>query len=244
MARGLKWRVCAALAAVSAVWFIGLTSAGAEPPMPVADGHAVNGLCLVCHGQELTVRASVGQERTIDAVELKAFNAAAHKGLECVDCHPVQSALPHLKPEGLGRLGATDPVACQECHPDAYEGYRDGPHGTMAKLGDDRAPACGDCHGNPHYVQLVRQWTEDDRAAACAQCHSGANTSFVEASLGHKPPSAGFLSTPYFAGLFLMILTAATLAFGIIHVELEMLRWLVRWWRSHSARTAGDGHRS
>ncbi len=241
MAPALRWRIWFALVAVSAASFIGLASAGAEPSTPATGAHTPNGLCLACHGQELIVRASVGQERTISAVEPKAFGASAHKGLECVDCHLVQSALPHPKPDSLGRPGAADPVACQECHPDAYEGFRDGPHGTMAKLGDDRAPACGDCHGNPHYIQLVRQWTEDDRAAACAQCHSGATPSFVEASLGHKPPSANFLSTPYFAGLFLMTLTAATLAFGIIHVELEMLRWLVRWWRSRFVRTVGDG---
>lgn len=230
--------------AVSAGWLIGLASAGAEPPAPAADGHAPNGLCLVCHGQELTVGASTAQQRTIDAVERQAFDASAHKRVECVDCHPVQSALPHPKPEALGLPGAGDAVACPECHSDAYEGYRDGPHGTMAKLGDDRAPACGDCHGNAHYVRLVQQWTEDDRAAACAQCHSGATRSFVEASLGHKAPSAGFLSTPYFAGLFLMILTAATLAFGIIHVELSLLRWFSRWRGTHSARTAGDDDRS
>jgi hypothetical protein len=44
----------------------------------------------------------------------------------------------------------------------------------------------------------------------------------------------------------LKILTAATLAFGIVHVELEMLRWLThrlpRWRGTHSAKDADNDH--
>ncbi len=243
MNRSLSWRIFAAVAAVTAAWFIGLTSAGADPMPPPVDAHPENGLCLACHGGKLTVEASTDQQRTIEAIELHAFDASAHEGMECVECHPAQSALPHAQREGLGLLTASDAVACQECHSDAHEGYLDSPHGTMAKLGDDRAPTCGDCHGDVHYLPLLQQWTAHDRAEACANCHSGATSSFLDAAPLHKAVSPGFLSTAYVAGIFLMILTATTLAFGIIHVELEMLRWLIR--RLTGMRgtgTTGDGH--
>jgi hypothetical protein len=115
----------------------------------------------------------------------------------------------------------------------------------MAKLSDERAPTCSDCHGDAHYLSLVREWKESDRAEACASCHSGATPTFLDAAPLHQSVSPGFLSTAYVAGLFLMVLTAATLAFGIIHVELEMLRWFVHWLGHGRGRGAtGGGHAS
>lgn len=241
MERSLKWRISAAVATATAAWFIGLTSAAADPPPPVDYGHPENGLCLACHAEELTVEAGAGQLRTIDSVDQKTFEALAHKGVECVECHSVQSALPHDKQDGPGLLKASDVAACQECHSEAHEGYLDSPHGTMVKLGDARAPACGECHGDAHYLSALDEWTANDRAEACAECHSGANSKFLDAAPLHKAVSPGFLSTAYVAGIFLMILTATTLAFGIIHVELEMLRWFVHR-LTGGAGTTGNGH--
>lgn len=245
MGRSLVWRICAVAAAVTAAWFIGLASAAADPPTPVTaiDGHPTNGLCLACHAQKLTTGASADHQRTIDPVEEKAFEASAHTGMECAECHPAQSALPHESRSELGLLNASNAVACENCHSDAHEGYLESPHGTMAKLGDDRAPTCSDCHGNAHYLSLVKEWTAHDRADACANCHQGATTSFLDAAPLHKSASLGFLSAAYVAGIFLMILTSMTLAFGIIHVELEMLRWFVhRLAGRRGAGTTGDGH--
>ena len=237
MERVLTWRLCAALAAVTAGMFIGLASVDADPPAPAVEGRVPNGLCLECHDQKVTVGAGTQQRRTLDSVNPQAFGASAHKGMECVECHPAQSALPHVRPERPGLVTASLSVACGECHKEAYTGYLEGPHGPMAELGDARGPDCGNCHGKAHYLPLVQQWKETDRAAACANCHSGATRSFLGAAPGHQAASSGFLSTPYFAGLFLMILTAGTLAFGIIHVELEMLSWLVH----RFARGRGTG---
>lgn len=219
----LKWRISVALAAVATAWLIGLTSAGADPPPPAEGGRAQNALCLSCHDHKLTVGANTSQERTVDSVQRQGFDSSAHKGMACVDCHAAESALPHVQREGPGLPNASGALACRECHSDAYEGFMDGHHGTMVNLGDDRAPTCSDCHGNTHYLPFVQQWTVNDRAEACAECHSGATTSFLNAAPGHKSASSGFLSTPYFAGILLTVLTTATLAFGIIHVELEML---------------------
>jgi hypothetical protein len=240
----LKWRIWVAFAAVAAGWLIGLAPAGADPPLPVT-GRVENGLCLSCHDQELAVGANTGPEQTVSSVEQQKFESSAHKGMACIECHAAESALPHTQREGRAVLNAGGAAACRECHGEAYEGFMDGHHGTMLKLGDDRAPTCSDCHGDAHYLPLVQQWTKDDQAAACADCHSGANTTFLSAAPGHKEASSGFLSTSYFAGLFLMVLTTATLAFGIIHVELEMLRWFVhRLSRARGARKTGHGHTS
>lgn len=231
------WRLCTALAAVTAGLSIGLASVSADPPTPAIDGHVTNGLCLECHDQKLTVGAGTGQQRSLDSVELPAFSASAHKGVRCVECHPTQSALPHLRPERPGVVDTTVSVACKKCHSEAYEGFLEGPHGPMAELGDTRGPDCADCHGKAHYLTLVQQWKATDRAAACANCHSGATSSFLGAAPSHTPAASDSLSIPHVAGLFLMTLTAGTLAFGIIHVELEMLSWLVH----RFARGRGTG---
>ena len=68
----------------------------------------------------------------------------------------------------------------------------------------------------------------------------GAGTSFLKA-LSHQAPSPSHLPLEYFAGRFLTVLAASSLAFGIIHVELDLLRWLVRRWRHGSAPGAIAG---
>lgn len=237
-----RWRwVCSVLVAVAGGWFAGLPSAAADPPTPVGYDHPPNGLCLICHSQPgLTAKVGEGQERPIDNVDPQALEASAHGGVECSACHPAQRALPHLEPGTQGQVDAGDSVACSECHADANESYLNSVHGTMVKLGDARAPACADCHGAAHDVQPTEEWTDHERAQACADCHEGASTSFLEA-VSHETPSPGFHPLAYFAGRFLIILTAAVLAFGIIHVELDMLRWFVHWWRTHSGRSGyGD----
>jgi hypothetical protein len=227
MDQGLKGRICVALAAVAAGMFIGIASVNADPSPPPIDSRVPNGLCLKCHDQKVTAGAGTRQQRTLDPVEIQAFGASAHNGMQCVECHPGQSALPHARQERPGLLNASVSVACAECHRDAYDGYLESPHGTMAKLGYIKGPDCTDCHGKEHSIALVQQWTEKDRLEACANCHSGATNGFLGAIPGHGAASSGFLPTTYFAGIFLMILTTVTLGFGIVHVELETLSWLI-----------------
>ena len=114
-------------------------------------------------------------------------------------------------------------------------------HGTMVELGDARAPGCADCHGDSHKIRTAEEWTDSDRAQACAQCHSGATPGFTKA-LSHEEPSPDSLAASYFAGRFLIILTSAVLAFGIIHVELQVLRWLAQKRGSASRRSRTHGH--
>lgn len=242
MARRLGWGICLAVILVSVGWFALPLKAAADPPGPAQRVEPPNSLCLICHGQDgLTSRGEDGRERSIDAVEAKAFAASAHGEVACAKCHRGQSRLPHPDWRAVGSADLADAVACQECHEDAAEAYMRSAHGTMVELGDARAPGCADCHGDSHYIRPIAQWTESQRAQACAECHSGATVSFTKA-LRHDPPSPNSLAASYFAGRFLIILTAAVLAFGIIHVELQVLRWLAqkRGSVSRRPRTHGD----
>lgn len=241
MARGGRWWIGPALAAVAVGWCVSPPSAAAGPPLPVRDERPPNGLCLICHSQPgLTAKVGEEQERPIAAVDPQVFEASAHGSEDCVACHAVQSALPHPRLGAQEQRDTREATACLKCHGDAYEGYLDSLHGTMVKLDDARAPACADCHGNAHEVQPIQEWTAHERAQACAGCHPGASTSFLEVP-SHEEPSPHFLPSAYFAERFLVILTATVLAFAVIHVELDMLRWFVRWRQTHSGRITDDG---
>jgi hypothetical protein len=242
VARKTRWQLLAGLAALTAGLFIGIGSASADPRPPEVEVEGRNGLCFACHDEELLVEEDGQEARTVDSVRASGFDASAHREVTCVECHGSQSVLPHKNREELAALGRTAAASCRDCHEKAYDGFMGGHHGTMIKLRDAWGPECSECHGSPHYLPLVAQWSKEDRAAACAECHDGATTTFLDAAPGHTEAHAGFFSTPYFAGLFLMVLTVITLAFGIIHVELEMLRWLAeRFTGKRGARTASDG---
>jgi hypothetical protein len=229
-ARGRLW-ICGSAVALAVVLFGRTPVASADPTPPAIGDHVPNGLCLMCHGKPGLTTTMDGQTRTIEPVDQAAFAASAHGGKTCVACHADQSSLPHLLPGST--VGYQRATACQECHREAYDGYLESPHGTMAELRDSSGPTCASCHGNVHAVRPVKEWSDQDRAKVCAGCHSGAGTGFLQA-LSHQAPSPSFLPTVYFAGRFLVILASASLAFGIIHVELDLLRWLVRRWRAGS----------
>lgn len=202
-----------------------LTSAADMAPRPTSPG---NDLCLACHANE-GVAMKVGEaEQPLAPIPAHAFASSAHSGLACVKCHPGQAAVPHAalavtREQPLAAV--VDAMAvCSECHREAHEGYLDSVHGTVSKLKDKRAPGCADCH-SAHSVEPVKEWSSDERAQACARCHEGADATFARASTGHREPSPSWFAPSYFAGRFLVVLMACVLAFGTLHVELDVLRW-------------------
>jgi hypothetical protein len=226
---------CAAALAVAIWWLAGAGLARADAPPPDGVDPVPNGLCFMCHGQAGLTTGPNGEGSAIAPIDQTTFANSVHGAQACVSCHFDQSELPHLALAPVGT--AVTAADCATCHKEAAEGYLESPHGTMADLKDSNGPTCESCHGNIHTIKPVAQWTTDERAAVCANCHGGAGTGFLKA-LSHKAPSPSSLPFVYFAGRFLTLLAASSLAFGIIHVELDLLRWLVRRWRHVSA---GEG---
>jgi len=240
MARQAGWGISLVVILVAAGWLLSPVKAGADPPGPAVQ--PPNSLCLICHGQEGVTSTGIdGHERPVNAVEAEPFAASAHGELTCAKCHPGQAPLPHPDWKAVGPAELASPVACQECHEEAFEAYMRSVHGTLVELGDTRGPECGDCHGDSHKVRPAKEWADSDRAQACAECHSGATPGFTKA-LSHEEPSPDSLAASYFAGRFLIILTSGVLAFGIIHVELQVLRWLAQKRGSASRRSRTNGH--
>jgi hypothetical protein len=64
-------------------------------------------------------------------------------------------------------------------------------------------------------------------ADVCAKCHPGADESFTSGWMGHEEPSPAWFPVVFFTERFLFFLTTTVVAFGILHVELDLLRWFV-----------------
>lgn len=195
--------------------------------------------CATCHAAtdiEATLRS--GETLKI-AVDIKRFRASVHGDFACVTCHKTQEKVPHdpLTAEGKRQFTREMAELCTSCHKEATRSYEESFHGMAAKLGVIRAATCTDCH-TPHAVQAPVSWSLADRAAACATCHRGATESFASGWLGHKEPSPAWFPLVFWAERGFVALTAVALGVGVVHVELDLLRW--SWDRVR--RRKGDVH--
>ncbi|MBI4772543.1 MAG: hypothetical protein HY784_19445 [Chloroflexi bacterium] len=196
--------------------------AGAATPQAV---YRSNDLCIACHSKPGLVKKVTGGQQALETIDPQVFTASAHAHTPCAQCHPNQSEIPHPgATKGQVAAAIDETAVCSSCHREAYEAYSHTAHGIVGNLGDKRAPGCTDCH-SAHGVTRVRDWKNEQRGQACARCHEGASGTFAAASIGHREPSASWFAPSYFAGRFLLVLMASVLAFGILHVELDVLRW-------------------
>ncbi len=132
--------------------------------------------CLICHGKVGFKKVeSTGQVRHL-FVDTKALSKSVHKGKQCTDCHFDVRGIPHKK--------TPEKVQCVRCHyngspegvpeSDAYLAYEKSVHGRELAAGNEKAPACQDCHGD-HKIKHVK----DDNsvtshgliAETCGKCH-------------------------------------------------------------------------
>jgi len=153
----------------------------------------------------------------------------------CLDCH----GSPHYIMPGSSEESHVNKwkvvETCGGCHEkkdlaEKYnfgthiiEKYNESFHGKKHKLGHSGAPTCVDCHG----AHGIKKWDDpaspvswEKRTETCGKCHEGANKKFV-AAITHKPVGKDN-PIPFYGEKGLIILTAATLIFVIVHVALEI----------------------
>ncbi|MBI2325658.1 MAG: NapC/NirT family cytochrome c [Chloroflexi bacterium] len=190
---------------------------------PLAASYAT---CAACHADTDRTATLKSGEKLVVAVDIKRYLTSVHGDFACTTCHESQETIPHEPLTAEGRREFTREMAelCTTCHKGATASYEESFHGMAARLGVIRAATCTDCH-TPHAVQAAANWSLADRAASCATCHSGATESLASGWLGHEEPSAGWFPLVFYAEKFFVGLTAITLGLGIVHVELDLLRW-------------------
>ncbi len=182
--------------------------------------------CATCHAQPDRTAKLANGDTLRTTIDITKFTGSVHGTFSCTECHESQATIPHEPLTAAGRRAFTQEMGniCQSCHAAATASYEESFHGMAARLGVARAASCTDCH-TAHAVTAPAQWTLEDRAAQCAMCHTGATASFASGWMGHKEPSLGWFPMVFFAEKGFVALTALTLGVGIVHVELDMLRW-------------------
>lgn len=191
-------------------------------------------ICAACHANVV--------ESYLNSVHGKLVVFGREDAATCADCHNREGSAHKLEavntPESV-TSGKYVAETCGKCHTRVAENYASSYHGKAMRLGTSGlAPTCVDCHG-AYGVQRVHgpegPLTEQKITQACAKCHEGANENFATGWMGHEEPSPSWFPLVYITERFLFYLMTSVVAFGIIHVELDLLRWLV------SGRKKGRG---
>ncbi len=193
--------------------------------------------CATCHAAPGAATSLATGEKLSTFVDVERYRTSVHGRLSCTVCHESQAQIPHKPLTAEGRRDFTFEMAtiCQKCHTDATKSYDDSFHGMAARLGVGKAATCQDCH-TAHAVQAPATWSLADRATNCAACHEGADAQFASGWMGHTEPSIGWFTPVFFAEKGFVTLTAGALGFGIVHVELDFLRWI--WNRARGKKGA------
>lgn len=177
-------------------------------------------MCSRCHAAAAEGYATSAHSETV----LKEG-----EGATCLECH---------SPDGSGHSIArtSDPGlflgaeriagACGSCHAKALSTYRDTSHGKVERFGNAKHTAtCTTCHAD-HAVQPADDLLETNATAlahTCAECHDGADEDFARAWPGHST-GAPARSAANLAGRAGLLVSAAVVAFGLVHVTLDLYR--------------------
>ena len=155
-------------------------------------------LCGKCHSKA----ALVGGVREDNVGPAQLYRRSVHGKLlqegmvdilVCSDCHrshQTRSSLDFESPSYKTRI----PGLCADCHPDAYEEYKEDVHGKALDAGVLSAPVCTDCHG-AHSIQSAEEVTSltyppNITRVTCTRCHS-------QERVGEKYAVATERKTPY-----------------------------------------------
>lgn len=134
--------------------------------------------CTKCHSHN----------KDIQEVEMSAHGGepslqADTEQPTCLDCHDYHDLRDPKKDKEWARqrqISARN--ICGKCHKKQLASYNDYYHGMAYKSGDDRAPACWDCHGN-HDIQFTDEpgsrVTGERLVKTCQRCHKTADTAFA-----------------------------------------------------------------
>ena len=117
--------------------------------------------CLGCHGQS----GFVDEQGHSLRIAPKEFSSSVHGALGCQACHADVTQFPHKLP--------VKKVACATCHTGEDADFQVSVHHLVMK--NPSAPACLNCHGNPHAIVSVHDSRSPVYALnlprTCGTCH-------------------------------------------------------------------------
>lgn len=136
--------------------------------------------CLMCHKHRYSGRIDEKGKRWNYNVDEVLYNHSVHRKIECIDCHPYITKIPHDP--------VTQAVSCaNQCHikpPFAQEKfshkkiiniYNESAHGIRPQdpeAAKNAKPHCKFCHTNPLYTRISEKGvTYRETLRRCYNCH-------------------------------------------------------------------------
>jgi predicted CXXCH cytochrome family protein len=143
-----------------------------------------NAACLECHADP-SLSYDLGGGQTLPlAVDGAVFEKSVHgeQGLSCTDCHPGKTpdhatgSLAVVNRHELARLSSQ---VCRNCHDGQVA---EGIHHAPIARGEQRVPACSECHG-AHDILRPRDF-RTHIPARCGACHVKEATAYAQSVHG------------------------------------------------------------
>lgn len=131
---------------------------------------APNSVCADCHETEQKLKAS------------------AHTGVACASCHLNFEEYPH--PENAPKPD------CAQCHQAITRDFALSVHAAELKNGNEGAPNCAFCHGEPHEIKVAKSpEARQESVNLCGMCHAEALEAFNKSVHG-KDVARGVREAP------------------------------------------------
>lgn len=179
---------------------------------------AVNNRCIQCHDDVAEVYK--------DSVHGKAMKRGSETAL-CRDCHGKHDIKKTHDPESMV-FKKNLPETCTHCHNDHVKhSYEESYHGKAVILGSSKSASCVDCHGSHDMLGQSDPNSPvhvDNIPETCAKCHRTAEENFAKGKEHWTLERGGPGEPMYWTLKFFVWLTVCTIAFLIIHMELELYR--------------------
>lgn len=143
----------------------------------------------------------------------------------CNDCHR-SHAIPAAESKGFELASIR---ACGECHPEAFQTYRETYHGQVSTLGYTGVAKCSDCHSSHLALPPTdpdSSLSQENIVATCRKCHPQANANFAK-FIPHADPKQGGNPLLHFSWVFMTLLTVAVFGFFGLHTMLWAIRGYV-----------------
>jgi hypothetical protein len=194
-------------------------------------------VCAACH-------APIVQEYQ-QSVHGRARTQGIGEAAHCSDCHTAHEILAKSNPASSVSFKNL-PRTCGRCHESAeladrfglpshrYTTYIDSYHGLTLEYGNLVAANCSSCHGR-HLILAASDPGSSIHSAGlaktCGQCHPNASENFLKGRV-HVEANPEVSMGVYAVRLFYMFFIGVLGIFFLLHITLDLFRWLKR--RQHA----------
>jgi len=190
-------------------------------------------VCAGCHPSQ----ASEYQQSIHGRARAQGIGEAAH----CADCHSAHTVFSKADPRSSVFVRNL-PQTCGRCHENSglserfgiaahrYSTYWESYHGLSVKYGNLIAANCSSCHGS-HLILAAADPSSSihpqNLLQTCGRCHPNASANLLKGKV-HVEAKLSVSPGVYAVHVFYIIFLGVFAALFLLHVALDIIRWLRR----------------